>query len=98
VLRRTLALVLALPCVALADPAPNKLEVEVGKTVERDVGLLRGYFCDDPSLVTAELVTRGDHNVWIVTGDKVGTTQCRIGTQTQTQYAQVFDVIVRAAK
>jgi hypothetical protein len=94
-MRRTLALLLALPCVALADPAPNRLEVVVGKTVERDVGMLRGYFCDDPTLVTAQVVTRGTANVWIVTGAKVGTTQCRVGSQMQP--ALVFDVVVKAA-
>ena len=81
---------------ASADPAPNKLEVEVGKTVEREVGVLRGYFCDDPSLITATVVTRGDTNVWVVTGAKVGTTQCRVGDVTRP--ALLFDVVVKAAK
>jgi hypothetical protein len=84
--------------VASADPAAptNTVRVEVGKTVERQVGVLRGYFCDDPSLVTAELVTRGDVNVWIVTGAKVGTTRCRVGDQYHP--ALLFDVTVVAAK
>jgi|HubBroStandDraft_6_1064221.scaffolds.fasta_scaffold53094_3 hypothetical protein len=81
---------------ANADPAPNKLEVEVGKTVERDVGVLRGYFCDDPSLITADLVTHNDVNVWVVTGVKVGSTQCRVGDHTRP--ALVFDVVVKAAR
>jgi hypothetical protein len=88
-------LVLA-PTIALADPAPNRIEVEVGKTVERDVGILRSFFCDDPSLIAAELRTRGQTNVWVVTGQKVGTTQCRVGDFTRP--ALLFDVVVKAAK
>jgi len=89
--------VIALASVAGADPAPeSKVEVEVGKTVERDVGVLRTYFCDDPTLITSSLVTRGEVNVWIVTGVKIGTTQCRIGTRFQPP--RVFDVAVIAAK
>jgi hypothetical protein len=82
--------------VASADPAPNRIEVEVGKTVERDVGVLRGFFCDDASLIAGDLVTRGQTNVWIVTGAKVGTTQCRVGDHTRP--ALLFDVIVKAPK
>ena len=82
--------------VALADG--DRLDVEVGKTVERDGGYARGgWFCDDPSLITAELVTRDDHNVWIVTGVKVGSTQCRVGTEMHRPYV-VFDVHVVPAK
>jgi hypothetical protein len=58
-----------------------RIDVELGKTVERDVTTARGWFCDDPSLVTAELVTHGDHNVWRVAGAKLGTTTCRVGTE-----------------
>jgi hypothetical protein len=95
---RSLAAVVVLCAVASADPAPppSTLRVEIGKTVERQVGVLRGYFCDDPSLVTAELVTRGDVNVWIVTGAKIGTTLCRVGDQFHP--ALLFDVTVVAAK
>src|SRR6202012_5426783 len=89
-------LVVGLAAIASADPAPNRIEVELGKTVERNVGVLRGYFCDDPSLITADLVTRGQTNVWVVTGAKVGTTQCRVGDHTRP--ALVFDVVVRAPK
>lgn len=71
------------------------LRVEIGKTVERSVGYARGWTCDDPSLVTAELVTRDDHNVWIVTGKKLGSTQCRVGTDPY-GVAYVFDVRVVA--
>jgi hypothetical protein len=93
---RTLAMWMLLGAVAHADPAPNRIEVEVGKTAERDVGVLRGFFCDDPSLIAADLVTRGQTNVWVVTGQKVGTTQCRVGDHTRP--ALVFDVVVKAPK
>ncbi|HEX4450756.1 MAG TPA: hypothetical protein VH143_07790 [Kofleriaceae bacterium] len=93
---RGLAVLVVIANIASADPAPNRIEVEVGKTAERDVGVLRGFFCDDPSLVAADLVTRGQTNVWIVTGQKVGTTQCRVGDHTRP--ALVFDVIVKASK
>lgn len=67
-----------------AAPVGEKLEVEVGKTVEVEVGLVRGgWFCDDPAVVTAELVTRDDHNVWRVTGVRRGTTACRVGVEEQ---------------
>ncbi len=73
-----------------------KVHVEVGKTVEQDVVYRRGrWFCDDPSLLTADLVTHGDHNFWVVTGVKPGSTQCRVGT-TREGYS-VFDVYVTAA-
>jgi hypothetical protein len=93
---RGLAVLVVIANIASADPAPNRVEVEVGKTVERDVGVLRGFFCDDPSLVAGDLVTRGQTNVWIVTGQKAGTTQCRVGDHTRP--ALVFDVIVKAPK
>src|SRR5437016_6484620 len=78
--------------VAQADGAP-RLEVEIGKTVEAPVAIATGWFCDDPSLVSADLVTRGDHNVWVVTGAKVGTTVCRVGTDPSRPHF-VFEVHV----
>ena len=84
---------LALWCaIAHAEPAPNRIEVEVGKTVEKSVGTLRTYFCDNPSLISAQLVTRGGANVWVITGVKPGTTQCRVGESFRP--ALVFDVVV----
>lgn len=64
----------------LAQAQGEPLVVEVGKTVERNVAYARGWSCDDPSLVQAEVVTRGDHNVWVVTGRNTGATVCRIGS------------------
>ena len=85
---------LALLCATVhADPAPNRIEVEVGKTVEKPVGVLRTYFCDNPSLISAQMVTHGDANVWVITGVKPGTTQCRVGEAFRPSL--VFDVVVK---
>ena len=73
------------------------LSVEVGKTVERRVDNAIGWFCDDPSLVEASLVTEDDVNYWRVKGVKVGTTQCRVGTD-PTRSTTVFDVTVKRAR
>ncbi len=91
-----LALVLA-SATALAD-GEIRLEVTVGKTIRKNVGYARGWMCDDPSLVTADLVTVDDHNEWIVKGEKVGTTLCRVGTQPMTPVYYVFELHVVAAK
>ena len=94
-----IALVLAIATTAYADGILvkgdyPKVRVEVGKTVEQNVGYYRGYWgCDDATLVTADLVTKGDSNFWIVTGVKAGSTQCRVGIWNQGGYA-VFDVYV----
>jgi hypothetical protein len=73
------ALVAAASAVARAD-GEIPIEVELGKTTELNVHSARGWFCDDPSLVQAELVTRDDTNVWRVAGAKLGSTMCRVGT------------------
>jgi hypothetical protein len=73
-----------------------KLKVEVGKTVEAAVGHYRGAWgCDDATLVTADIITKDDTNYWVVTGVKVGSTQCRVGQVSLGGYA-VFDVYVTA--
>lgn len=69
------------------------LAVEIGRTTERVVGNAHGWFCDDPSLVEANVVTRGEQNVWVVKGAKAGTTQCRVGTDV-TRATYLFDVTV----
>ena len=81
---------------ALAD-GEIKLEVPLGKQVRKNVGYARGWMCDDPSLVSADLVTVDDHNEWIVKGTKIGTTLCRVGTQPMTPVYYVFEVHVVAA-
>ncbi|HEY1558973.1 MAG TPA: hypothetical protein VGF94_29325 [Kofleriaceae bacterium] len=88
------ALVLVLGSgVALAD-GEIRLDVELGKTIEKDVGYARGWRCDDPSLVNADLVTRDDRNIWIVTGAKLGHTMCRVGTDPTVPRYYVFDLYV----
>jgi len=89
---RALALLLLIASTAYADDV-TRVDVEVGATVEKNVQYARGYMCDDPSLVTAEMVTRDDHNVWIVKGVKVGQTQCRVGLD-RLRVWYVFDVHV----
>jgi hypothetical protein len=75
----------------------TRLDVEAGKTVEVVVGYATGWFCDDPSLVRAQLVTRNDRNVWIVTGVKLGSTECRVGTDPARAH-YLFDLHVVKAK
>jgi hypothetical protein len=89
---RRLAMLCFVCATVHADPAPNRIEVAVGKTVEKQVGVLRTYFCDNPSLISAQLVTRGGVNVWVVTGVKPGTTQCRVGESFRPSL--LFDVVV----
>lgn len=70
-----------------------RVDIELGVTVEKNVSYARGWMCDDPSLLTAEMVTRDDHNVWIAKGVKLGETQCRVGLDRMRVY-YVFDVHV----
>lgn len=66
---------------AVAQTGPSlAVEVEVGVTAELEVGNAIGWFCDDPSLVTAAIVTDRGRNLWVVQGARVGTTLCRVGT------------------
>lgn len=59
-----------------------RVDVEVGKTTEYNVGYHRyRWFCDDPSLLTGDLITKGDANYFVITGVKAGSTQCRVGTE-----------------
>jgi hypothetical protein len=92
---RWLALLLV-PAVATAEDVP-RLDVEVGKTVEQNVMYARGWMCDDPSLITADIVTRDDRNIWIVKGVKPGETLCRVGLD-RLRVHYVFDVHVVAKK
>jgi hypothetical protein len=74
-----------------------RVDVEVGKTVEHAVGYYRyRWFCDDPSLLTGDLITRGDTNYFVITGVKAGSTQCRVGTEREG--FTVMNVYVSAAK
>ncbi len=93
---RWLVSVLLVAATAHAEEIP-RIELEVGQTVEQNVQYARGWMCDDASLVTADMVTRDDHNVWIVKGVKVGHTQCRVGLDRFRVY-YVFDVHVVAKR
>lgn len=88
---KALALLLV-AATAYADDVP-RVDVEVGASVEKNVEYARGFMCDDPSLVSVEMVTRDDHNVWIVKGVKVGETMCRVGMD-RLRVHYVFDVHV----
>jgi len=60
---------------------PPRINVEVGQTVERYVGIAIGLLCDDLSILHAELRTEGpESNVLRVTGVRPGDTLCRAGT------------------
>ena|SRR5690348_17016660 len=74
------------------------IRVEVGQTVERDVGYARGLVCDDLAILDASLVTRNDHNFLRITGKQVGKTQCRAGTDPASPPSYLFDIVVVAAK
>jgi hypothetical protein len=65
---------------ARADDAA-RLEVAVGETVERDVGIALGLRCDDLAIARVELRTvTPESNRFEVTGVQPGTTLCRVGT------------------
>ena len=89
---RWIVIVLLVTAAARADEIP-RLDVEVGQTLEQNVHYARGWMCDDPSLITADMATRDDHNVWVIKGVKVGRTQCRVGLE-QSRVSYVFDVRV----
>ncbi|HEX5061261.1 MAG TPA: hypothetical protein VFV99_17965 [Kofleriaceae bacterium] len=57
----------------------GRIDVAVDDTTRVPVGDAIGWFCDDPSLIAASIVTQGTYNEWVVTGAKEGVTQCRIG-------------------
>ncbi len=85
-MRRALSLLVVVTAAAVAPSAAGQagpwlaVDVDVGATTELEVGNAIGWFCDDPSLVSAAIVTEGGRNVWVVQGARVGTTRCRIGT------------------
>ena len=66
---------------ASADAQNARVDVPVGETVTVAAGNAIGWFCDDPWLLDAAMIARGNSNEWLVTGQNVGTTQCRIGTE-----------------
>lgn len=85
-LRRALLVVLASATSTMAAPAGGQtgpwmaIELEVGETIQLGVGNAIGWFCDDPSLLAATIVTERGINYWVVEGARAGTTSCRVGT------------------
>jgi len=94
---RIAILVSVLGGVAFAEPdAPRRIVVPIGETVETDVGYLRGFACDDPSILVAELKTKSEtSNVFSVKGLTAGKTSCRVGTN-PLQPSVVFEVRVES--
>jgi hypothetical protein len=77
VMKRWIVLLcLFLPVAALAD-----VDIAVGDVREVDVGIARGVFCDDLSVISAEMTTDNDtqRNKVTFKGLKVGRTECRVG-------------------
>jgi len=72
----------------------GRVELEVGQTIELEVGNALGWFCDAPSVVSAQIVTYEGYNTWVVTGVENGATLCRVGT-TLGRASYLFEVIVR---
>jgi hypothetical protein len=97
-MRRVLAFILAVA----AQPSPAMAQqgvpivVEVGASAQRGVGNAIGWFCDDPALINATLVTRDNRNYWVVTGLAQGSTECRVGTD-PSRHSVVFAVTVKPA-
>jgi hypothetical protein len=87
-------LALAAPARGEADGV-GRVELDVGESIELQVGNALGWFCDDPSLVTAEIVLGDGYNTWVVTGASVGITHCRVGTMVG-RASYVFEVEVLA--
>jgi hypothetical protein len=92
------ALLLATSATAAPAAADDSVQlvVAVGAKVEQAVGQAQTWFCDDPSLIHAELETRDGGNVWIVVGAKPGKTQCRVG-QVALGPSYLFAVTVKPA-
>lgn len=85
--------------IAVGDPAPRVIEVAVDRTVEVEVGILIGFYCDHPKLIDAQMITRkdarGERNVFVVKGVAAGKTQCRVGSNPMLA-SELFDVVVTA--
>jgi hypothetical protein len=92
------ALVLfALAAPVAADPG-DRIVVTVGQSEQRDVGMARGFSCDDPSLVRVEMKTVSrKSNVATLTGLAEGKTHCRIGTYAGLPSVVVEVVVVKSA-
>jgi hypothetical protein len=79
-------------------PDPQRIEVAVGQTVERDVGFAIGLLCDDLTIAHFELrASTPESNTFSVTGVKEGTTNCRVGTA-PSRPSYVFEIRIVAAR
>ena len=98
-MRSTLAVSVVVAVAVASSPSRGEglaLVVEVGAKVRRPVDNAIGWFCDDPTLLHAHIVTEGQDNYWVVEGVKAGSTQCRVGTD-PSRATFVFDVTVKRA-
>ncbi len=85
---------MAAPAYAEGQP----IEVEVGHTVEIDVGYARGVICDDLTILDADLRAKTEQsNAFVVTGKAEGRTLCRVGTDAL-HVRFLFDIHVVPAK
>ncbi len=99
--RIAVLLALCTSAIAFADEDRLAIKVEVGKTVETEVGFAMGFLCDDETVVQGEMHNKNaDTNVFAVKGLVVGTTLCRVGTVTvENRPTYLFEVtVVPAAK
>jgi hypothetical protein len=88
---------IAVASTSSAADGVGRVALEVGESAELEVGNALGWFCDDPSLVTAEIVLGDGYNTWVVTGATVGITHCRVGT-TVGRASYLFEVEVLPAQ
>lgn len=79
--------------IAASQVSTRKLVVSVGQTREVDVDYKIGVQCDDLQILKPSIVTRGDHNWFVVEGVASGKTQCRVGTD-PLRPSYLFDVVV----
>jgi len=95
---KRLTVVLALCGSAALAVAEDRvaIKVQVGQTVETDVGFAMGHLCDDEAVVRGEMRNKdADTNVFAVTGLRVGTTLCRVGTVTvENRPTYLFEITV----
>jgi hypothetical protein len=88
------AFLCAAPAVRSAEgDGLGRVELKVGETIELEVGNALGWFCDAPSLVSAQIVSYDGYNAWVVTGVAEGATVCRVGT-TVGRASYLFEVVV----
>lgn len=78
----TMTIVGAMPIAAADDLGAERIQIliAVGETRVIEVGFARMHFCDDVSIVQAEMRDKTvETNVFVVKGLEPGTTDCRVG-------------------